>query len=88
MKLTKEQSKETQPILNKEEKEWLESTAKIFKKKIKFVYKIYDIKINEEYIYIVFSNEGIALPYFKVNTMFKGMECTREYTPKELGLFK
>lgn len=37
-------------------------------------------------IEIELENEYISLPFFKINTMYKGMQTNRRYTLKELGL--
>ena len=75
------------PILDKVEKRYLENLLRPFKDRVKYVEKIRNQK---EYLYICLDKDDdcIALPYFKENTMYKGMEARKHYTLKELGLFE
>lgn len=72
-------------ILTKEEKEWLENFLRPFKNRFVYIKKrIYD----SFFIMIQLKNDSICLPYFKKDTMYKGMELNKKYTLKELGLFE
>ena len=81
-------------ILDKEEKEYLEAVIRPFRDRVKY------IKNTHAYDSLCFIsirladklqkdlNEAICLPYFNVDTMYKGMKPNKEYTLEELGLFK
>lgn len=76
------------PILDKVEKHYLENVLRPFKDRVVYVIKK-NYSNTEEYLFIRL--EGYVyfyLPYFKKNTMYKGMELDKEYTLKELGLFE
>ena len=77
-----------QPILDKEEKEYLENVVRPFRKKVEYITKIKANSI-EEFINIrLADNDYACLPVFKKDAMYKGMEAIRNYTLKELGLFE
>lgn len=77
-----------QLILDKKEKEYLENVIRPFKDKTKNIVKM-DSSRGNEWIHInLGKNEIISLPYFKQNSMYKGMKVWKKYTLKELGLFK
>lgn len=73
-------------ILDEEEKRYLEGVIRPFRDKVDHVAK-YEIQ-DKEYIYIDLGNDILQLPYFKENTMYKGMKLDKKYTLKELGLFE
>ena len=82
---------EPKPILDTEEKAYLEAVLRPFKNRILCIHKS---SIDDcEYLAINFKSaiynciESFSLPYFKPNTMYKGMEKRKGYTLKELGLF-
>lgn len=73
-------------ILDEKEKEYLLGIIKPFKEKVDCIVKIRTLT-GLYYIKIVIKNEiPILLPYFKTNSMYKGMESNIEYSLKELGL--
>ena len=74
-------------ILDEEEKRYLEGVIRPFKDKVKNIIKNTNYS-HQCYIGIRLEHEGIALPYFKENIMYKGMEVDRMYTLEELGLFE
>ena len=78
------------PILTNDEKTYLESVLKPFKIKTLNITKVTDDI--REYIFIemnsYFGIEYMHFPFFKKGTMYKGMVLGKEYTVKELGLFK
>ena len=82
---------EPKPILDAEEKAYLESVLRPFKDR---VLRIHKSSLDDyEYLVIDFKSaiynciESFSLPYFKPNTMYKNMKILQEYTLKELGLF-
>lgn len=79
-------------ILDEKEKEYLKTVIRPFRNRVEYIKKIKDYTKNE-YIAIYIksingseSGERVPLPYFKKNTMYKGMEEYKEYTLEELGL--
>lgn len=73
-------------ILDETEKRYLSSVIRPFRDKIKYIIKVKSSYDNNFYIRIVLNNDVSTLPYFKKNTMYKGMKIDKEYTLKELGL--
>lgn len=79
-----EEAKE--PILDDAEREYLSAVIKPFRKKVMDVAKIHNVE-GKQCIRIRLSYYNcVALPYFKNNTMYKGMKDGKYYTPEELGL--
>lgn len=75
-----------EPILDDTEREYLSAVIKLFRKKVMDVVKI-QFTEERQYIRIRVSYGNCAeLPFFKNNTMYKGMEACKYYTPEELGL--
>ncbi len=73
-------------ILDDAEKEYLKNVIKPFKDKISNISKEPSI-LGKKFICINFKNEEfMCFPYFKKETMYKGMELEKQYTLKELGL--
>ena len=83
---------EPKPILNSEEKAYLEAVFKPFKDKIIYISKKHVEGFELEFIYIAIDEGGIGddcnLPCFTEDTMYKGLELEKRYTLEELGLFK
>lgn len=80
-----EEAKE--PILDDVEKKYLSAVIKPFRSRVKYIVKIISCDEFEQCIEIAFYNEYCTyLPYFKANTMYKGMELNKEYSLEELGL--
>lgn len=73
-------------ILDEEEKRYLEGVVRPFRNKVKGVIK--NSHCTREFIEIRLESEYTCLPYFKANTMYKGMEINKRYNLKELGLFE
>ena len=72
-------------ILDEEEKKYLSDVIRPFRDKVKYINKRADT--NGEYIFIYVKDfEYFSLPYFKKNTMYKGMELNKEYTLEDLNL--
>ena len=40
----------------------------------------------KEFLKIYLEDDNIPFPFFTKGTMYKGMECEKEYTLEELGL--
>ena len=88
------------PILDKEEKEYLSSIIKPFRKRILYIAKSEAVKTYDnpnpkiyECIYIMYKDSStkknpfyMGFPCFEKGTMYKGMELDKEYTLAELGL--
>ena len=72
-------------LLDDTEKRYLTAVIKPFKRQIKYIQKV-STHCDEEFIDIEFKDENICLPYFKKDTMYKGMKADKKYTLKELGL--
>lgn len=73
------------PILDDKEKEYLSYVIRPFRKNI---YGIIKRKCDGCDYITLFNSRGynIDLPFFQVDTMYKGMELDREYSLEELGL--
>lgn len=85
--LINEESKkeEDKPILDEVEKKYLKAVIKPFKDRIVSISK--EENNNEDcFICIELRDDVLCLPYFKENTMYRGMELDKKYTLKELGL--
>ncbi len=85
---------EPKSILTDKEKEYLKAVCKPFEveyiRKIKgyFVDSVGEcIAIDINNYYFNSCHDSICLPYFEENTMYKGMEVDRVYTPKELEIY-
>lgn len=75
-------------LLTTEEKLYLEGVIKPFKDKVISISKR-PFNINLEYISIVLKEDlRVNFPNFVKNNYYKNMEVYREYTLKELRLFK
>lgn len=77
---------EYKEILDKEEKEYLRNVIKPFRNKVSYIARCSTFESDQQYISIKLSDDIICLPYFKKDTMYKGMEVERKYTLEELGL--
>lgn len=71
-------------ILDEKEKEYLRAVIRPFRNRVKYIVK--HTYYEKEYIKIGMKGESISFPYFKKNTMYKGLEEYKEYTLEELGL--
>jgi len=75
-------------ILNEKERKYLSAVIRPFRDKIETISKHGDDE--REFIEISLLDEGerddIYSPYFKTNTMYKGMKEGKSYTLEELGL--
>lgn len=77
-----------EPILDDAEKKYLSAVIKPFRNKVEYIAKFKSAcSENEQYIHIVFyEGHYLSFPYFKANSMYKGMKLNKSYTLKELGL--
>lgn len=72
-------------ILNEKEKEYLNNVIKPFRNRVTYIQKN-DSRFRE-FISIGIENDAnIDLPYFEIDTMYKGMQIGKKYTLSELGL--
>lgn len=83
--------KKKEPILDEEEKKYLSAVIRPFRDRVKYIAKIYAVDYQFICIYVEciakdYSDETVYLPFFKENTMYKGMVQNKEYTLEELGL--
>lgn len=85
--------KKKEPILDEKEKKYLSNFIRPFRDRVKYIEKIdcstdkYTSFINICMLHInKQENEIIYLPFFRTNTMYKGMEKDKEYTLEELGI--
>lgn len=67
------------------EKKYLSEVIRPFRKEVTTIKKIED-PAGGEYISILLKDNGMCLPCFKKDTMYKGLELEKRYTPEELGL--
>ena len=79
-----------EPILTKEEKEYLQAFIKTFRDEIKSIGK-YENNTGMEYLMVFLKGEEYfpecyKMPYFLKNTAFKNMKGGKKYTLEELGL--
>ena len=74
-------------ILDDVEKRYLSAVIRPFRKRVDSIIKISDpLSYDKEYIFIKLDEDSFSLPYFKIGTMYQGMELERAYTLEELGL--
>lgn len=75
-----------EPILTDSEREYLSAVIKPFRKNVMDVIKL-QRSDGRQYIRIrICVGDYAELPLFNNNTMYKGMEVDKYYTPEELGL--
>ena len=78
---------EPKPILDTEEKAYLEAVLRPFKDKVESIRKGAS-GFGDEFIIINFKEQsGMFFPFFTKDSMYKGMKANKEYTLEELGLF-
>lgn len=76
-----------EPVLDAEEKEYLENFIRPFKHKIKYISKRKPEYYS--YIHIELKRYGsFNLPEFCNVNMYKGMEVNKQYSLRDLGLFE
>lgn len=83
--------KKKEPILDEKEKEYLSAVVRPFRDRVNYIQKT-DCINNTSYIIISVTHierkdsDIICLPFFKINTMYKGMENEKCYILEELGI--
>ena len=77
-------------ILDDAERKYLSAVISPFRDRVKHICRVWYITSSDEYqrIYITLSDDSynIDLPFFKKETMYKGMKIGKAYTLEELGL--
>ena len=74
-------------ILTEQEKCYLSTVIKSYRKKVEYICKLTYHEYDKEYLYISLDNDTTTrLPDFDTNTMYEGMELGRRYSLLELGL--
>ena len=74
-------------ILTEQEKCYLSTVIKSYRKKVEYICKLTYHEYDKEYLYISLNNGTTTrLPDFDTNTMYKCMELGRRYSLMELGL--
>ena len=78
---------EKHEILNEQEKEYLSAVIKPFKDRVTCIIKKSSMTTGREFIDIcIFDDLSIEMPFFKKDTMYKGMKSGKFYKLDELGL--
>ena len=83
-------SEYNEPILDEVEREYLSALCRPYE--VDSIYKKTTVSKESQCLEICTINtylngyEYIYLPYFNANTMYKGMEVGKYYTPQELGI--
>lgn len=72
-------------ILDYTEKRYLSEVIRPFREEVIAIKKL-EVPSGREYILILFKDDGMHFPCFKKDTMYKGLELEKRYTPEELGL--
>lgn len=72
-------------ILNYAEKKYLREVIEPFREEVIAIEKL-ETPTGEEYILIIFKDDSMHFPSFKKDTMYKGLELEKRYTPEELRL--
>lgn len=72
-------------ILDDVEKKYLSEVIRPFRKEVIAIEKL-ETYTGEEYILILFKDDGMHFPNFEKGRMYKGMKLEKRYTPEELGL--
>lgn len=67
------------------EKKYLSEVIRPFRKEVIAIKKL-EVPSGREYISILLKDDGMRLPCFKKDTMYKGLKLEKRYTPEELGL--
>ena len=87
-------TKKGKNVLDEGERKYLEAVLAPFKNRVKSIVKRNVFRMtkgSDVSEWITVNLEGgdcIVLPYFERGKMYKGMDDRREYSPKELGLWK
>lgn len=79
-------SEASESILNDSEREYLSAVIKPFRKNVMDVIKLQCSDERQCIRIRICAGDYAELPLFNNNTMYKGMEVDKYYTPEELGL--
>ena len=74
-----------EPLLKPEEKKYLREVIRPFREEVIAIEKL-ETHTGEEYILILFKDDGMHFPSFRKDTRYKGLKLEKRYTPEELGL--
>lgn len=74
-----------EPLLEPEERRYLTSVIRPFRKEVIAIKKL-EVPSGREYILIILKDDGMHFPCFEKGKMYKGLELEKRYTPEELGL--
>lgn len=74
-----------EPILDYTEKKYLREVIRPFREEVIAIEKL-ETYTGEEYILILFKDDGMHFPSFRKDTRYKGLKLEKRYTPEELGL--
>lgn len=72
-------------ILDYAEKKYLSEVIRPFREEVVAIEKL-EVPAGKEFILILLKDDGMHFPCFKKDTMYKGLELEKRYTPEELGL--
>lgn len=72
-------------ILDSKEKKYLSEVIRPFREEVIAIEKL-ETYTGEEYILILFRDDGMHFPSFRKDTRYKGLKLEKRYTPEELGL--
>lgn len=75
-----------EPILTDSEREYLSAVIKPFRKNVMDVVKTQYSGGKQSIRIRISAGDYVELPLFNNNTMYKGMDVGKYYTPEELGL--
>ena len=71
------------------EQEYRENLLRPVNDRVVYVEKLNTYNQKQQYLFIhLDNNDDFALPFFRKNTMYKGMDINKKYSLKELGLFE
>lgn len=77
----------TPDILDEVEKRYLKGVIRPFRDKVKYIKKYFSRTVGKEYLQVKLEEDRpMNLPYFELNTMYKGIKRNKEYSLEELGL--
>lgn len=79
-------SEASESILNDSEREYLSAVIKPFRKNVMDVVKTQYSGGKQSIRIRICAGDYVELPLFNNNTMYKGMDVGKYYTPEELGL--
>lgn len=73
-------------ILDEDEREYLTAVLKPLPKAKSILKAISPLGVYQYLVVNFNESEFMSFPYFETDTMYKGMECCKLYTPEELGI--